>query len=313
MMRLGQVFWSIAAINAALLTIFFVMMLQERSGQNDGGREMGFFFFVLVPAVVLGFAALLFHFSTSWPVKSIALFIALAPGLWFVKSQIEDGWIGQRVEANRNGTGYFESEAMKQMGAAVVRRDVATLMRIGPTVDVNTPGRDMTLMRLAVDGPDARTSDGSEMPVVRALLSLGAHADDALPVASVRLDSVLLKVLLAAGANPNLMVTPQQPLVFRAMGNLTPANFRLLASHGLNLNTTYYGDPLPVQLTIHRRWDLLAIAFELGADMRATRGDGRSVEGELKSQMAEEDAAGREAPVKLLRARQLLDTKRSKH
>ena len=318
MTRLGQVFWTIAAIDAVLLTLFFMMMLHSRSGQNDGGREMGFFYFGVVPAVVLGAGMLLFHFSASWPMKSIALFIVIVPAIWFAKSQVEDRLIDRRVEANRNGSGYFESEAMKQMGAAVVQRDVQTLMRIGPTVDVNTPGRDMTLMRLAVEGPDARTSNGSEMPVVRALLSLGAHADDAMPVACVRFDSALLELLLAAGANPNLGAVPQapqaaqQPLVFQVIRSLTPANFGLLAAHGLDLNSTSYGDPLPVQLTIHRRWDLLAIAIELGADLGRARPDGRNVTDELASQIAEETAAGREPPPALVRARKLLEARLSK-
>ncbi|MEO8059852.1 MAG: hypothetical protein ABI671_16180 [Burkholderiales bacterium] len=312
MTRLGQVFWTIASIDAALLTILFVMMLQDRGGQNDGGREMGLFFFGLLPAVVLGAAMLLFHFSASWPMKSIALFVVVAPGLWFAKMQIADRLVDRRVEANRNGTGYFESEAMKQMGAAVVQRDVATLTRVGPTVDVNTPGRDMTLLRLAVDSPDARTSDGSELPIVRTLLALGAHADDAMPVACVRFDSTLLQLLLAAGANPNLRGADQQPLVFQVIRSLTPSNFRLLAKHGLDLNSISYDDPLPVQLTIHRRWDLLAVATELGADMSRARPDGRNVAGELAIQIAEEAAAGRVPPPELLLASRLLDAKRTR-
>jgi len=305
MTRLGQLFWSIAAIDAVLLAIFFVMSYQSRGGQEDGGREMGLFFFVIVPAVVLGGAMLLFHFNASLPMRWVALFIVIVPGLWFAKTQTEGWTIDRRVEANRYGTGYFQSEPLRQMGAAVVQRDVATLMRIGPTVDVNTPGRDMTLMRLAVDGADARASDGSELPVVRALLALGAHADDAMPVACVRSDSALLGMLLAAGANPNLRVSPQQPLVFQVIRSLTPANFRLLATHGLDLNSSFHDEPLAVQLTIHRRWDLLAIAIELGADTRRARPDGRNVGDELASQIAEETSAGREPPSELVRARQL--------
>lgn len=305
MTRLGQLFWPIAAIDAVLLAIFFVMSLQSRGGQQDGGREMGLFFFVIVPAVVLGGAMWLFHVSTSLPMRSVALFIVIVPGLWFAKTQTEGWMIDRRVEAQRNGTGYFDSEPMRQLGAAVVQRDVATLMRIGPTVDVNTPGRDMTLMRLAVEGPDARVSDGSDLPVVRALLALGAHADDAMPVACVRFDSALLAMLLAAGADPNLRVSPQQPLVFQVIRSLTPANFRLLATHGLDLNSSYDDDPLAVQLTIHRRWDLLAIAIELGADTGRARPDGRNVAGELASQIAEETSAGRELPDELVRASQL--------
>ncbi len=311
MTRLGQVFWTIASIDAVLLAIFILMMLQSRSGANDGGREMGLFFFGLVPVVVLVGAMLVFHFSASWPMKSVALFIVVVPGLWFAKVQVESRLIDRRVEANRNGTGYFESEAMKQMGAAVVQRDVATLMRIGPTVDVNTPGREMTLMRLAVDSPDARVADDSVLPVVRALIELGAHPDEAMPVACVREDSTLLELLLSAGADPNLKVAPNEPLVFATMSSLTPGNFRVLARHGLDLNSKADANPLPVQLMIYRRWDLLAIAIELGADLSGARPDGRTVATELASQIAEKAAAGEESPPALLRIRQLLESGRA--
>lgn len=311
MTRLGLVFWSVAGIEAGLLAIFCVVALADRGGQHDGGRAMGLFFYVLLPALVLLAAMALFHFSAAWPVQALALLIVAAPGLWFAQAQV-GGWLVQRrVEANRQGTGYFAGAAMQQLGAAVVQRDVATLLRIGPTVDINTPGRGMTLLRLAVEGPDARISDGSELPVVRTLLALGARADDALPIACVRFDSALLEQLLAAGADPNLQVAPQQPLVFQVIGSLTPANFRLLAAHGLNLDSRDSSGPLPVQLAIHRRWDLLGLAIQRGADMRRARPDGRTVAGELASQIAQEHAAGRTPSAELLRAARLLDADRT--
>jgi hypothetical protein len=202
---------------------------------------------------------------------------------------------------------------MRKMGAAVVQRDVETLMRIGPGVDVNASGRDnMTLMRLAVRGADARVSDGSDMPVVRALLALGAKPDAAMHDACVRFDPDLLATLLAAGGNPNLKAGAHQPLVFDTMSSITPRNFRLLAQHGLDLNSQAYDDPLPVQLTIYRRWDLLAIAIELGADTKRARPDGRNVADELASQIDEETKAGRALPADLLRASALLEASRKK-
>lgn len=307
MTRLAQAFWVIAAIDAALLVVLLVMSLRDNAGAHDGGREMGLFFFIVLPAVVLGLAALMFHLGSAWPVKSLALFIVLVPGLWFAKVQIEDRLIDRRIEADRLGIGYFDTEPMRQLGAAVVQRDVETLKRLAPGVDIDAPGSDgMTLMRLAVRGDDARTSDGSEMPVVRALLALGAKPDDAMEVACVRHDPALLQTLLAAGADPNRQGASGEPLVFDRMSTLTPRNFRLLAAHGLDLNRSAHGNPLPVQLTIYRRWDLLAIAIELGADMSRLRPDGRSVAGELASQITEETQAGREPPADLLRARALL-------
>lgn len=237
MTRLGWIFSSIAAIDAVLLLVMLVMTLQSSSGHNDGGREMALFFLIIVPAAVLGLASLMFWFG-SLPVKVIALLIVLVPGFWFAKVQIQDRIVDRQIAADRSGAGYFHTEPMRQMGAAVVQRDVETLRRVGPTVDVNTPGREMTLLRLAVDGPDARRSDGSELPVVR--------------------------------------------------------------------------DPLPVQLAIYRRWDLLTIAIELGADTGRTRPDGRSVAGELSLQIDEEKAAEREVPVDLLRARAALDARQGK-
>jgi hypothetical protein len=307
MTRLAQVFWTVAVLDAVMLAAFLLMTLEDRAGRHDGGREMALFFFILLPALVLATAMLVFHFSTSLPVKAVTLFVVFVPALFYARQQIEDRLIDRRIEANRSGAGYFDSDAMRQMGVAVVRRDVDTLMRIGPTVDVNTPGRDTTLLALAVSGPDARTSDGSEMPVVRALLALGAKADAAMEVACIRADSTLLQTLLAAGGNPNLMIAERQPLVFSVMSSITPANFRLLARHGLDLNSRSYDDPLPVQLVIHRRWDLLLVALELGADMTRARPDGRTVAGELASQFAEqtsaeEASASRNVPADLQRA-----------
>ncbi|MEO8805291.1 MAG: ankyrin repeat domain-containing protein [Burkholderiaceae bacterium] len=313
MSRLGQAFWAIAAIDAVLLAVLLVMTLQQRSVQNDGGREMGLFFFIMLPGFVLALAMLLFHFSTSLPAKSIALFIVLVPGLYFAKQQIEGSIVDRRIEANRLGVGYFDTEPMRQMGAAVVRRDVETLMRIGPGVDVNAPGRDtMTLLLLAVSSADSRVSDGSDLPVVRALLALGAKADAAMHTACVRLDSDLLATLLAAGGNPNLKAGGHQALVFDTMSSITPSNFRLLAQHGLDLNSRSYDDPLPVQLSIYRRWDLLAIAIELGADTTRARPDGRNVADELAGQIDEEKKAGREPPADLLHASALLAVVRKK-
>jgi len=303
MTRLAQVFWGVTALDAALLLLALLVSLQDSGGARDGGREMGLVFFVLLPAGVLGLAALAFHFSGSIAVRAMALVVVLLPGLWWAKVQVDEVLTTRRMAANRAGTGFFDTEAMRRMGAAVMQHDVPTLMRLGPGVDVNTPGRDMTLLRLAAE---ALEPDGQELPVVRALLALGARADQAMPAAVARDDPALLEMLLAAGAHPNLQNAYGQPLIFDVKSSIPPRSFRLLAAHGLNLDSVSYGDPLPVQLAIYRRWDLLAIAIELGADTARTRDDGRSVAGELAAQADEALKAGRDVPAELQQARALL-------
>ncbi len=268
-----------------------------------------FFFFVLLPALVLVIAALTFHFSASSIWRVVALGVVLLPAIWWSKIQVDEMLITRRMAAKRAGTGYFDTEAMRRMGAAVVQGDVPMLMRLGRGVDVNTPGRhNMSLLRLAVQG-----LKNDDLSVVRALLDLGAHADDALPAAVMRSDPALLEMLLAAGGNPNLQVTPGQPLAFDMMSTVTPRNFRLLAAHGLDLDSVCRGDPLPVQLAIYRRWDLLQIAIEGGADVMRLREDGRGVAGELAAQAEAERQAGRSPPADLQRARDLLAVAARKH
>jgi len=191
-----------------------------------------------------------------------------------------------------------------------VLRDVDALKRIGPGVDVNTVGdRGMTLLALAAerhfdDAPDK--TDGRGLQVVQVLLKLGAKPNQGLDTAARLKQTDLLRLLLDAGADPNLHAEGEQPLVFRWLRVMTPETLRLLAAHGLDLNATAYGDPFAVTATIYRRWDLLAVLIELGADTTRPRPDGRSVSGELAAQLAEEARAGHTAPPDLLRAMALL-------
>lgn len=308
MTRLAPVFWTIAGLDASALVLLCAALLNDPAGQNDGGRQMGLFFFVILPALVLAAAMALFRFGGgSLPMRGVALFIVVVPALWFATVKVEERLVDRAGAADRRGSGYFEGEAMRRLGEAVVQRDVAALQRLGAGVDVNTPGRDgMTLLGLAVASADARVSDGSELPVVRALLGLGAKAGPGMTTACVRRDPALLEMLLAAGGDPNQQLGGT-PLVFGVMSSITPQAFRLLAAKGLDLNSRDHGDPLPVQLVIYRRWDLVAIAIELGADTTPARPDGRTVAGELASQIAEAMQAGVEVPADLLQARAALE------
>lgn len=314
MIRVQQVFWTVTALDALFFAVLLVMTLTQRS-HGDGGREMALFFFIAVPSGVLLAAALLFLYVDSTVVRVIALFIVTVPGLFFGGGQLRSLWIDRVIAEHQNGTGYFDEGAMKAMGAAVVLRDVEALKRVGRGVDVNTVGdRGMTLLALAAerhfnDAPD--TTDGRELQVVQVLLELGAKPNQGLDTAAKLKRSDLLRLLLAAGADPNLHADGEQPLVFRWLSVMTPETLRLLAAHGLDLNATSYGDPFAVTATIYRRWDLLAVLIELGADTARPRPDGRTVAGELSVQLAEEAQAGRPAPPDLLQAKALLDARRS--
>lgn len=286
MTRLHQVFWAIASADALLLAALAIVTW--RAPNPDGGREMALSFYVAVPGVVLVAAMLVHGLVDSAVARGIAWSVVALPALLFVAGQGRDRWIDHRIADHRSGAGWFTDDAMRAMGRAVVGRDVEALRRDGVGVDVDGAGESgMTLMRLAVEPEIGRAVETSEaLPVVRALLALGAKPDPALPVAATRDDTTLLRVLLDAGADPARTTDTGEPLVFGWVDAMTPDALRLLLSHGLDPDIRSPLSPLSVHVTIHRRHDLLAVLIAHGVDLKATRSDGRDVAGELAAQGA---------------------------
>ncbi len=157
-------FWSVVALDAALFLGLLIATLAQRAGANDGGREMGIFFFVLVPAVIIGVAVLLYVFTQALAWKILALIIVAGPGLFIAGGQIRSAYIDYMVRQHTAGRGFFTTPELDEMGAAVVAADIATLRRLGPKVDVNAVGEQgrtligmaTTLAFEAADGADAQ-------------------------------------------------------------------------------------------------------------------------------------------------------------
>jgi hypothetical protein len=80
----------------------------------------------------------------------------------------------------------------------------------------------------------------------------------------------------------------------------------LLIDRGLNVNVTEYETPLVLEAALHRRWDLVALLAEHGADIRAPRPDGRTIAEEVTNRLAEAQAAGTEATAPLLQVQEML-------
>lgn len=304
---MNLLFWLIAAADAGLFVAMLVGLLQ--SGSHDGGREMGIFFYILLPSAMLLLAVLLHVFSRAAFWRWLALFIVAGPGLLLLGTQVRNVYIDYLIAQTASGRGYFDSKPLRELGAAVVACDTESLKKLAPGVDIDTRGeRGMTLLGLAseraFDNPECAT--GSRLAVVRQLLALGAKADSGLDSALKNKDSAFLRALLEAGANPNQSTEFEQPIIFRWIEAMPLENMRLMIEHGVDKNAVSYGNPLPFELVIKRRWDLLALLIEHGADWRKPRDDGRTVAGEVAAQIAELQQQG-EVPADLLRVRELID------
>lgn len=193
----------------------------------------------------------------------------------------------------------------------MVRRDVATLIRLAPQVDVNTVGPGgKTLLSLAADeafGGEGRPDRPSELPVIRTLLQLGAKPGPGLEVAIKLESSEILRALLDGGADPNLGV-PEDPVVFRWLAVVPLANLQLLTERGLDLDVRdREGTPLVVSAAEQARWDLLLWLLEKGADGGRTDKAGRTAATLVAGRIEVAVRSGGEAPAALLRVKAVLD------
>jgi hypothetical protein len=181
---MNKAFWVIVAIDTLLFLFLFIGTIVQ-PGPSDGGREMALAFSVILPGVVIGLAVLLYVFSSSTTWRVIALFVVAGPGLLIAGIHLRSAYLDYAIAQNAAGRGYFSGQALKDMGQAVVRRDVAALRQSAPKANVNEVGSDgMTLLRLAVMEADSAQSGGknppSEVPIVRVLIALGAKPDSGL-------------------------------------------------------------------------------------------------------------------------------------
>jgi hypothetical protein len=303
-------FWLIAAADTVLFIVMLFGMLQ--GGSDSGGREMGIFFFVIVPSLVLLLAVLLQVYSRSTFWRLFALFIVAGPGLLFLGTQVRSVYIDYVIAQKAAGRGYFDSKPLKELGAAVVACDTAALQKLASGVDINAGGQDgITLLGLAVERafeqPDC--AQGSRLAVVKQLLTLGANADSGLNSALKIDDTVFLTALLDAGANPNQRTRFDQPIIFERLSVLPVASMRLMIERGIDVNAVSYRNPLSFELALKRRWDLLALIIEHGADAHKAREDGRTAAGEIAGQIADMEKEGKELPEDLLRVQALLAAK----
>jgi len=234
------------------------------------------------------------------------------PGLFIGWGQARNIYIDHRVAQDATGSGYFSGRAMKAMGAAVVKRDVQTLRELGPSVHVNIEGEGgMTLLALAAAQANASAPGAaSVLLVVEVLLSLGAKPAQAMETATKLKDPALLRLLLDAGGDPNMKARDGQPLVFSWLAVMPLPTLRLLAERGLDLNATFYRDPLAVVLAITQRCDLLAFLIEQGADVARPRPDGRNAPGEVDAQIDEALKAGQPVAPELLQLKVMLDARK---
>jgi ankyrin repeat protein len=281
MMRLA--FWGLAALDLLGILLLFVLGLAA-AGPSKTSPVQVTLLLLVIPCIPLAAAVVVFLRSTSPVGRGAALLLAAAPLLILVSTR---AITEVQLRANTNERGdltFFRSGPLRDIAEAIARNDSATVASLVPKVDLNETGfSDVTLILLAARQL-RRTPE--QHGVLRVLLAAGADpnkgAQYELPLAIAIQQSAKSgpepgKLMLDAGANPNLKTSFGEPVWFSAVGQSSSLEtLTLLLDRGADLNAVGPNESTALITAANtRNWNAALLLLERGADWRR----GRSVNG----------------------------------
>jgi hypothetical protein len=276
-------FWGLVALDLSGILLLFVLGLAAGGSSRTSPVQVTLLLLVL-PCIPLAAAVVLFLRSTSPVGRVVAFVVAAAPLLILVSAR---GIAEVQLRANTNERGemtFFRSGPMREIADAITRNDSGTVASLVPKVDVNETGfSDVTLLLLAARQL-RRTPE--QHGVLRVLLEAGADPDKGaqyeLPLAiaiqqSGKAGPRPVKLLLDAGANPNLKTSFGEPVYFAAVGqSSTLETLALLLDRGADVNAMGPNESTALFAAANaRNWKAALLLLQRGADWRR----GRSVNG----------------------------------
>jgi len=280
---LKLVFWGLAALDLLGILLLFVLGLAAAGSSRTSPLQVTLFLLVL-PCIPLAAAVVVFLRSSSPMGRVVALLLVAAPLAVLVSTKaIAD----VQLRANSNERGeltFFRAGPMREIAEAIARNDSRTVASLVSTVDVNKTGlSDMTLLLLAARQL-RQTPEQHE--VLRVLLAARADpnkgAQYELPLAiaiqqSGKAGLEPVKLLLDAGANPNLKTSFGEPVWFAAIGrSSTLETLALLLDRGADVNALTPNESTALFTAANvRNWQAALLLLQRGADWRR----GRSVNG----------------------------------
>jgi len=277
---------------AALLTALLQYGLDPPGASGSGGPQMALFFFVLVPLGVLSVAICLLVFGRNSRIATaMAAAIILAPAAALAYWGIDDWLVARRVAELETGRGYFTGQPARELGAAIVRRDVPTVRRLAAGTDVNAPGRiGTTFLKLALRQQDF------DLATVEALLKAGAdpNEDGAWPVgiAIYYGSAPLLAALLRSGADPNTLDQLDIPIFFRAVQH--PELIPQLLAGGARIEATSFTKQTMLLYAVEERsWGAVEALLANGANRGAVDRDGKGLREWLQQVRQDDEDNGR--------------------
>lgn len=224
-MVLTLLFWLVILLNLAVIGFWFVLALAAAPSSHTS--PLSVVGIALLPVLLLGALAFVFHRSSNHLWRIGAALLAAAPALWFTVTLVVDKAQIAAVSDSSGQLTFFPAGPARDLALAISGNDATAVASLLPRVKVNDPGYEgMTLLTLAMRQLRTRPR---EHEVLRLLLKAGADPNiapgnlDALPLTSAlqlsdKAGPEPVNLLLAAGANPNAVGAFGTPAYFNAIG-----------------------------------------------------------------------------------------------
>lgn len=283
-------FWLFAAVDTAALGLFFVLGMAAGTSTKQGPLTLMFAPVFLVPALLLALSIVLFTRGTSPMLRVIALLMAAAPVLILVVSK---GVTTVQLKQNMNEQGEvvsYREGPLRDMADAIRRNDSTAVATLAKSVDVNTKGfSNTTFLAIALRQLEQTPT---QLGVLRALLEAGANpnlvAGGELPLEiamqqSEHSGAEPTELLLKAGADPNTKDQFGSPAFFDGVGITMPvAVIAALLDHGADVKLMDKdGKTVLIMAATTGHWKAAQLLLERGVDYKS----GRSLSGETFEDM----------------------------
>ena len=270
--QVTPIFWGFVALDAALLVILIILGIVDPGSSHDGGVEMSMIFFVIVPAIIVGAAVLLFVKTQSSAAHLVALIIAAGPALILGGTRVRSAIIDYQIHQNSLGSGYFSSR-----GSSVPPMPSCDTMS-RPSRDrskhrlLNTKGDGgNTLMELAVDGAYESPPSPASLDVIRELIARGA--DPSTGLETTKSPTVRFFACSSTQGAKTDYAKYKSPVVFTWLGVMPDAISRGAPRSriGCQPRTREIGPTLIDAAAESDRWNFVLLLMDRGADCRHVR------------------------------------------
>ena len=288
-------FWLLIAADMLVLLMFFVLGLAAATSTRQSAFAVATSLPFALPAIVLLGAILLFTRSPSTLGRGAGLLLAASPALLLIWLR---GSASSALRQNMNSSGeiaHFREGPLREIADAIKINADSTVARLVPTVDVNKHGfMDVTLLMLAIRQLETAPRD---FEILRTLLRAGANpnlvAGGELPLeVAIQMSRFAgaepVVMLLKAGANPNTKSQFGTPVFFSGTyGSAPPEVLAALLDNGADIKVKdKNGLSIVFDAANTNNWKAVLLLLERGAEYKS----GRTVNGETFTQMVESHA-----------------------